>query len=276
MTYYSTEAIAELDYQFVLAVHELRDASADLVNATGRVSSPEARTHLLHGASRRCRVLASCISVAFEAYPPDADRPVDREALDRTQIAIHAFMINLFGLFDNLAWAFLRHHGLVGPENAKVMVLPSAAIVGTEIKFRRNDIGLFQKSTKDVLPIEIVNYLDQDHIKNWVENYLIFYRDSLAHRIPLYIIPAAFTQDQAVEVRRLQAEMERFAQQRDWETYDRLSGELEAMGRPAPWFVGDWTVGKNQPVPFHEQLLSDARSTALAIGNFLQHWQLRR
>jgi hypothetical protein len=54
-------------------------------------------------------VLAQCIINIYRLFPPNLERPLSREALSDVQINLHAYVINLWGVFDNWAWIGLVH-----------------------------------------------------------------------------------------------------------------------------------------------------------------------
>jgi hypothetical protein len=92
-----------------------------------------------------------------------------RTKLHDIQINIQAFIANVYGATDNLAWVWVHERGLAD-------------------KIPRNHVG-FRGSNKEVrssLPSEFHDYLKT--LDPWMK-YVIEYRDALAHRIPLYIPP---------------------------------------------------------------------------------------
>lgn len=132
------------------------------------------REHLLHGVARRVDVIGRTINNIFNRFPPDTARPLSKDALSDVQINLHALVINLYGVFDNWAWAFVYRHGLVDD------ISPL-------------DVGLFRKKTKHHLPTALRDYVSSQHITQWHEEYLKSFRDALVHRIPLYVPPAEVT-----------------------------------------------------------------------------------
>jgi hypothetical protein len=72
-----------------------------------RVTDQRAKEYLVDGVGRRLRILRRGLHNVYNLFSPAAVRPIDPENLDDVQISLHAFVINLYGLFDNLAWAFI-------------------------------------------------------------------------------------------------------------------------------------------------------------------------
>src|SRR5262249_5817486 len=153
------------------------------LNFTGLSQSndqpPAVRDYLRHGVGRRLGVLKKCLERIFSLFPPAQERPLSHEVLTEVQICLHAFVINLSGVFDNWAWAFVLRHEL----------MPA-------IGDHRN-IGMFKTATQRFLPGPLREYVTSAEISNWQDKYLKGYRDALAHRVPLYIPPAAWTPQDA-------------------------------------------------------------------------------
>jgi hypothetical protein len=75
----------------------------------------------------------------------------------------------VYGCIDNLAWVWVHEKGL-------------------DSKIRRNSVGLRAKHTevRSTLSVGFQDYLVK--LDPWLD-YIIEYRDALAHRIPLYVPP---------------------------------------------------------------------------------------
>jgi hypothetical protein len=122
-----------------------------------------------HGYMRRLGTLRRCIDNVFALVPPETDLIPDRAVLNDAQINVQAFVANVYGAIDNLAWVWVFERGL-------------------ESQIHRNRVGLRVKHTevRKTLSDGFLKYLQT--LDRWME-YLIEYRDALAHRIPLYIPP---------------------------------------------------------------------------------------
>jgi hypothetical protein len=146
------------------------------INLQGEGSTDaKVREHLLHGAGRRVWVLKRCIENVFMFFPLETKLPLQRDALSDVQINLHAFVMNLNGIYDNWAWAYVLRHNL------------EEKIGG------RRKVGLFMASTGKHLPEVLAAYLTDTETIKWYEKYVKPFRDALAHRIPLYIPPAELT-----------------------------------------------------------------------------------
>ncbi len=216
------------------------------------------REHLLHGVSRRLNVIKKSIGNIFEWFPPETDRPLELETLADVQINLHAFMINLYGIFDNWAWAFVYKHNLENHTGG------------------RRGVGLFNRNTSKYLPKSLRDYLSTETIINWHESYLKSYRDSLAHRIPLYIPPAEYTDEDADRYQELDKEIVNTIKAMEFDKLDRLYEEQRSIGRPSFRFLHAYKESEPpRPMLLHPQILSDAAAVIEFGDLFIGHWNDR-
>ncbi|MGK2959112.1 MAG: hypothetical protein ACSLFB_12110 [Acidimicrobiales bacterium] len=195
------------------------------------------------------------IKNVFTIFPPETERPLSAEDLADVQINLHAFVINLYGVYDNLAWAFVLRHDL-------------------EVKTGgRKGIGLFNSSTHKHLPLALRQYLSSGERTQWHEKYVKNYRDALAHRIPLYIPPAEFTSDEGARYNELEAEKISCIKAMQWERLDEVYVEQATIGVPCFTFLHAFSEDTPPcPVLLHPQMLSDGRAVVECGNTFLKHW----
>lgn len=214
------------------------------------------REQLLHGAARRLGVLCRSLVRIFELFPLDQERPLSMDTLADVQINLHAFVINLSGIFDNWAWAYVVRHDLLG----KIGGLHS--------------VGLFNSATRSRLPLALREYLGTQSLHDWQTKYLKNYRDALAHRIPLYIPPAEFTAEEGVRFNELEAEKQRCMRELNWPRINAIHAEQSDLGVPS--FTFQHSFAADQPsraVLMHPQLLTDGHGVVEFGKLFLEHWQ---
>lgn len=214
--------------------------------------------HLRHGAGRRLKVMARALENIFRLFPPSLQHPVPPDDLNDVQINLHAFFINLYGVFENLAWAFALRHD-----------------IAKQLDIR--DIGLFHKKARKFFPEELAQYVSSDVIARWRNDYLKTYRDALAHQIPLYVPPSVFTAEEAAEFQRLWDEQGRLIRAHEFELADKVESQRHALGRPSLIFVPAFSKLKDhRPVYLHPQLISDSM-TVLECGKvFFRNWHASR
>jgi hypothetical protein len=187
-------------------------------------------------------------------FPPDTTTPLARDALMNVTVNLHAFLINLCGVFDNWAWAFVLRHGL----------MPK---VGD-----RRRIGLFNPKTTRFLPLGLRNYLESDPMAGWQKDYLANYRDSLAHRIPPYVPPLQVTPQNGDRWRQLWEEAGLAIKAQDWDRHARLEAERSRIESPCFCFALAMSETESRPVLFHAQMIADSRSAAAIGQRFLDSW----
>ena len=99
--------------------------------------------------------------------------------LDST-INLHAFLINIFGLLDNLAWVVIHEQQLTD-------------------KIDKKNVGLYENKTQVCFTEKFRSYLNSDRMKKWRNEYLKNYRDALSHRIPPYVPPKTLNPEQKTQ-----------------------------------------------------------------------------
>lgn len=203
----------------------------------------EAREFALHGVSRRLGIIQSCVRNIFLLYPPERTERLDRDALQSVNINLHAMLVNVSGLQDNWAWVYVLEQGVV---------------IGK--RFRRSDVGLYQNRTQALLPLAVTTYLNEPTMIQWRDLYAKEYRDSIAHRVPLYVPPSNLSP----------ADLARHGELGELMNAHNLSGDIEAMfdalrernnlGSASPLFLNSITVGR--PLLLHPQIICDAMTVA--------------
>ena len=71
-----------------------------------------AKEFAVHGFSRGLKTLNRCIENVFEIYPPDRVQLLSMDELTDVAINIQAFVVNVFGCVDNLAWIWVLEKGI--------------------------------------------------------------------------------------------------------------------------------------------------------------------
>ncbi len=198
-----------------------------------------AREYAVHGFSRRMSYLRHAMERIFELLPLDADNP-DRLTLNDTTLFLHAFVLNIHGALDNLAHMWVKERGLTKSNGNP---------------FADNEIGLLRRNKvvrNSIREAEISDFTDFD---KWL-NYFQTYRDSLAHRIPLYIPPKLLNNSAVEEFRRIEKALSLAIQCRDFDEWGRLMKQQNALGRFEAWMVHSLDEGA-VPMRFHAQMICD-------------------
>lgn len=189
------------------------------------------REYATHGYLRRVSIMAHCVKKVFALLPPERDALPDDEFLTDATVCIQAFVMNVFGALDNLAWIWVSERSL---------------------SISKNEIGLGRKcnAVRKSLSQEMRDYLSG--LDQWFDH-VVDFRDALAHRISLYIPPYCVPDANQAAYTALNAR--KFATQ-DADEYGRIKAEqLElVVFQPVMKHTLD---DRNNPVVFHFQLLKD-------------------
>lgn len=251
---YAAEQIEELENQCDQVISDLQSLVFEGHRQSQRVEAEDARLHLQQGVGRRLGVLKQSVETIFELFPPAQERPLRREVLNDVQIYLHAFVINLSGVFDNWAWAFILRHGL-------------------HQQIDQRGVGLFKRDTLRVLPEELRDYLTSDVMVRWHGTYVKAYRDALAHRIPLYIPPAALTDEDQERYQLLEVQKTDCIRQEEWQRLDEVWAEQDSIGHACPVFLHEFGEGdERRPVVLHPQVLCDAATVVDCGRRFYALW----
>ena len=231
---------------------ELRDAQPgiqlDLAHLAEQLTVPRAKTFATEALGRRLPIVERTVLNVFRIYPPDRRKFIERDESADIAIQLHAFAINVYALFDNIAW--------ICTLEAKLDIAPV-------------DIGLFKRQCQAAIPAEFRAYLAEPTVRRWFTEYGKVYRDSTAHRIPPYLPPRVLTQDEVTRWQDLHAEsMRLLIEPRIHQAcgsiserlalHEKLEAEKHALGRNSI-MIGLSLTGEdaNPLVYLHPQLLCD-------------------
>jgi hypothetical protein len=170
-----------------------------------RFEVPKAGEYARHGFTRRIQTLARCIHNVFRVVPPGAVKVPSRERLRDAQINLQAFLANAYGCIDNLAWVWVHERRLTG------------AIKPLQVGLRKK-----HEAVRKSLSQEFQTYLTSRD--NWFE-YLVEYRDALAHRIPPYIPPGGVRPKDVDAYNALEMRMNDAINHLQSDEYERLLAE---------------------------------------------------
>jgi hypothetical protein len=199
-----------------------------------------AREYAVHGFSRRLKTLARCIDNVFKILPPDrADLPSIDELFD-AMINIQAFVFNVFGSIDNLAWIWVQEKPVRKEDGSPI---PNSWVgLAKDNTFVRSSFSTdFQKYLKG--------------FNDWFDH-LDSFRHALAHRIPLYIPPFSIPKDKVAVYRQLDDCKREANRRRDFAEYKRLEAEQMVLRTFEPQMRHSFEE-ESRPVKFHPQLLTD-------------------
>jgi hypothetical protein len=221
-------------------------------------ANERAREYLRSGVGRRLRVLHRAFSKMFDLFPVSTVQPIDRDNLDDAQINLHAFIMNLHGLFDNLAWTFVLHHDLL-----------------SQVGGRKN-VGFFLSDTTRFFPPALRAFAGDAKVNTWHGEYLKTFRDALAHRIAPYIPPATYSDEDEATYIALEQQWLESIRTREWDRAEDISRRQANLGAPCFAFVHSFDPAEGKRIVYlHPQVMADAKTAAEVCAVFFANWQQR-
>ena len=195
-----------------------------------------AREYAHHGFGRRLGTLRRCMENVFKIVPPHTTKIPERSRLYDAQINIQAFVANVYGAVDNLAWMWVHERDLAD-------LIP------------RRRVGLRQHHTelRSTLSSDFQTYLAG--LDAWFE-WVVEYRDALAHRIPLYIPPGGVPTRNVDAYNELGKAMSAALNHLNSEDYFRLSAEQNKLMVFQPMITHSIRETSAHYV-FHAQMIAD-------------------
>lgn len=274
--HYSNEALNELE----TAHSELRSRYKKLITQVflfvGHLKNEKAREHMLHGVSRRLQMLQRCVDNMFRLFPASRMEKLPNEDLLDLEINLHAFLINTYGIIENVALALAYENDLIVDSRE---TLHPGSCPGTrrppqdrhpQDKVQRNDVNLFKGRFQRLLNPKLSAYLSEGRTRDWYKQYAKNYRDALAHRIPPYIPPAALNNEQQRRYADLDHEKAGLSYARSPERIKDIQHEQTSLGTSSPLFMHSFSDAK--PLYLHPQLIADFRTIEeivyQAVANF--------
>lgn len=245
--YYSQEQIVQLNESFKKLKDVYIQICVDFVSI--KYNDERANEHFQHGLGRRFHTLYHCINRVFEIYPPDRTAVLNDEEHFDVEIFIQAFIINLYGIVDNLAW-IVNFEKNLGLKNTKV--------------------NLYDSQINKFFTEKFNSYLNNEDIhgfKEWYNKHCANFRHAIGHRIPLYVPPFGISktnQYQKIYDQRIKSIIKR-----DYNKAILLEEEEDALKHIVPLYLHSY--GEKSPqVYIHPQLIADFNTIVELWENFLK------
>ncbi len=202
--------------------------------------SDRAREYARQGFCRRLDVLARSVNFVFNVLPPEQEKIPERDDVVAAMMLIQSFTINVAGCLDNLAWVWVYETDLRGKD-------------GKEIDVRLVGLGESYWYLRKSFTRPFRKYLNKR--KKWFRHIAEF-RDTLAHRIPLYIPPYIISENDTPKYNQFSQDCTEAMARGDYEKYDQLRAEQDKLGTFRPWMMHSPTECSPVAV-FHWQMLQD-------------------
>ncbi len=238
--YFSKENIQELKQSYEEI--EGKCESLFLSFNTYSFQSERAAEFAYHGFIRRMKTLKRCIDNIYRICPPDIDRKLSSEELDDTEINLQAFVFNICGALDNLAWIWAKENNVRNKKNQP--------LENSQIGF-----GKKYKCVRGSFPEDLKKYLKTKEHEKWF-SYIEDFRHTLAHRISLYVPPYVFNEEEEKKEKELKTLQDNALKDYQFDEYKRLSGEIEILGSFIPWMTHSFEE-ESKRVVFHAQIIAD-------------------
>lgn len=253
---YPPDLIARINRELKTVLRELQNLSLTIVcEFAPSLKVERAREYALHGVGRRVRTIRRCLENIFFIFPVERTALLSNDERCDVEINLHAFVINVYGLQDNLAWVYVMEKNMI-----------------SKIKNGRIGVSLFKKSTQEYLPTSLCEYLRSETMTNWHKDYSQDYRDALAHRIPLYIPPFTVTAEEQARWQDLDSQVVEAMKERDPDRMEALSAEKNAIGTISAMYLHAISDSEHsRPVFLHPQVVCDALTAIELIKQVRQH-----
>lgn len=245
-------------YQDIRRVHD-QLVLRKLKPLQSKLKNDKAKEYLLQGVGRRLKILTRSIDNIFQIFPVGQTEQLAPDELTDLTINLHAFFVNISGLFDNLGWMFALEYDLMGdPKNGKL---------------GRYDIGLFIKKTQSHLPDRLQEYLQSADLQKWYSEYSKNYRDALAHRIPLYVPPSFLTPKEQKRYLELKAQLHAldFTNYENLDIYDGILEQQKQLGQACPVFAH--SLNEKNAVYLHAQVIVDYATIEEVVTKFCEYFE---
>lgn len=253
---YTPEQVAQIEREREIVSRDLDNLWANLASDFATSLTVErAREYVYHGVCRRLKIIRRCIDNIFSIFPVERKKFLGEEERSDLEINLHAFIININGLQDNIAWVYVMEKSL-----EKL------------VKRGRLGVGLFNKNTQDHLPTELRAYLGSDKMASWHKRYAKNYRDALAHRIPLYVPPSTMTPTDVQRCRELDTQIREAMKTRDFERMETLMEEQNTVGSICAAFLHSYSDSDaSPPIYLHTQVIIDAMTVMEIVSMVRRH-----
>lgn len=211
-----------------------------------------AREFALQGFGRRLATLRECIRVVFDALPLDLEGLPSDEQRQLANIAAQAFLVNLFGAADDLAWLWAEQRDIRKPN-------------GQPLSPKQIGMGPGYVRVRQSFPDAFRAYLDTR--ADWFAAMEAF-RHALAHRIAPYIPPYAVAPANIAAHAALETDIETATRAHDFERVAALEAQQRALRFFRPWLTHSF--GEDAPIMvLHPQMIADFNTIHEMAGQLL-------
>lgn len=193
-----------------------------------------------HGFSRRIYTLVRCIESIFSIAYPEREQLFTHDERKDLEINLQAFVFNVFGCLDNLAWVWVLEKNILNHDGS--------ALSNHSIGIRRTNRIVRQSFSE-----EFREYLDT--LEQWFQH-LDGFRHALAHRIPLYVPPYVVITENREEYEVFELRKKEAWQNRQLDEFERLDEQQNYLKTYQP--IMTHSLAEEAPnVIFNAQIIAD-------------------
>jgi hypothetical protein len=249
---YSSEAVKESN----IKREKLRRRYNCLLLSSARITfdCKKSENYLHQGYFRRISLIQECINNIYSICPIDDWIKVgDDSSRNNLTINLQAIIINVSGCLDNLVKFYVYQKGCSD--------------------FKRMDYAFFGKKFKNSVSNEFKKYLERLD-REWNRKYFKEYRDSLAHRVPLYVPPNIITDAEKETIESNKPVYNENITDADIDGMFEYNESLRLAGSFMPIIQASFESSKT--IMFHGQILDDFAVALDAGENIFDELKLKR
>ncbi len=200
--YFSQEDILQFKEGWILMNHQYEQLKFSW--SWAQFQTEKGKEYALHGFSRRISTLKRCIDNIFAIFPPEKREKLNSEEMKDVEINLQAFFLNIFGCLDNLIWVWVFEKNVTDKKGNFLGSVDRNRALTYRHKVAYPDLS--KQNVDQFVYNSLPDSLQEEVAKTqtWFQALKIF-RDSLAHRVPLYV-PKVHTPETQERERQLMAE----------------------------------------------------------------------
>lgn len=213
------------DYLNTLGVKDrLISSLGNAVQNVSFIQNEKAKEHMLYGVSRRLRLLLANIIEIISIASVQRKKPLIEDEQTKLSLHLNSLYLHIRGCLDNLAWCLIYEYKLLDIDKKEEY----------EIGQKANIFGVkFLEQLSGIAP-KIVECL-KDNLE-W-NSELKMLRDPVAHRIPIYAVPALLNISDSDKYKKISVEANAALSEGKFELCGRLFEELNNIGDYEPYFA---------------------------------------
>jgi hypothetical protein len=173
---YSPEQLDEIFEEKIVVASKSRKLLEEYLLLSPALS-PKVQEHCQYGICRRLFIINECLEYFFSEMAPHISTERSHWEQSRADIYLHAFLINVSGIINNMVWLWAYHIDLQDR---------------FDLEKKKPMIDLSHKDFSEYLPDKLNTLVCQ--YSKWHE-FMVNHRHPTAHRIPPYVIRYTNSED---------------------------------------------------------------------------------